>query len=395
MISAAGIAAIYGAVLHRIGSNAYGATGDFLSFYGAGYLVRTGQASSLYDPAALNWVQRALYPGDFDEAIGYPLPVFVAWGFTPLSTLPFTTSFFVFMAAMSVLLAAIVVTFRQYLANVPPVPRNLFLFCAAFGMPSIASIVFGQVDLIALAGLVLAYLSLREGRPRMAGLALCLVLVKPHMLAGAGLLLLVRREWTALGTLAVAGIPLLVLPALLSAPEALIDNLRIIASYPGADKELAVNAAVMPNWRGFVVSITNSDNIAFWLPGVLIIAPVAIAAAVRRFRDGGLDQAFAVAAMLPLLISPHAHTQNLVLLLLPGAILLETYLGEGAPAPRQLRAANLLLLAYTLAFALPIGAIMGLSLGFVPVLGMFWMITMRWPAAAVMQSADRQLQIAA
>ena len=395
MIAALAIFAVYGAVLHRIAINAHGATGDFLSFYGAGFLVRTGRAAHLYDPATLEWAQRRLYPGSFDEAIGYPLPVFVAWCFAPLSLLPFTLSFFVFMGAMTLLLAGLVLTFRRALVDVPPLPRNLFLAGAAFGMPSIASIVFGQVDLIALAGLTAGYLLLKDNRPRAAGIALALVLVKPHMLLGVGLLLLVRRDWRALGSLAAVGLPLLIVPALLSAPGALLDNMRIIASYPGAGKALSVNAAVMPNWRGFIVSLINNDSIWLWFPGFAAIAVAVAGAAVTRWRTAAFDQSYALAAMLPLLVSPHVHTQNLVLLLLPGAILLRSYCGEGSSHVRELRAANALLLAYTIAFALPIIAILGLSLGVFPLLVFFGALVTLWPHQAVVADTTKQTQVLA
>jgi hypothetical protein len=388
MVAALGIAAIYSGVLWRIATNGYGSTGDFLSFYAAGFLVRTGQAAHLYDPATIDRVQRQLYPGGFDEAIGYPLPVFVALLFAPLSKIPFTVSFFLFMGAMTAVLGGVLFTLRRYLSGLPALPRNVFLACAAFAMPSVASIVFGQVDLLPLAGLTAGYLLLRSRRPELAGLALCLVLFKPHLLIGAVLLLLVRREWRAIGALAAAGIPLLVLPALLTAPRALIENVKIIASYPGADKALAVNAAVMPNWRGFVVSATNSNDIQFWLPGFALIATAALAAAVWRWRgSANFDQSYAIATLLPLFVSPHVHTQNLVLLLLPAAIALRAYLSESASIDRQMRAVNALLFAYTALFVLPLLAILGLSLTIFPMLATYAAVLTRWPERSVEMQA--------
>lgn len=245
-IAAASMVAIFGTVLWRIATNAYGVTGDFLSFYAAGYLVRSSHASDLYDPATIEWAQRLLYPGDLDVAVGYPLPVFVAWLFAPLSMLPFTFSFYLWMGSTVALLAALLRLLGSELRQVPALPRCVFLVSAALAMPSVATIVFGQVDFIALGGLVAGYLLLRAKRPVLAGLPLCLVLVKPHFLAGVGLFLLARRQWKTIGTLAAVGLPLVVIPALLTAPETLVGNLRLIASYPGSDRELAVNAAVMP-----------------------------------------------------------------------------------------------------------------------------------------------------
>jgi len=380
MIAAFGIAVIYSAVLLRIATNAFGATGDFLPFYSAGYLVRTGQVNHLYDPATLELVERELYPGRFGEALGYTLPVFVAWSFAPATLLPFTASFFLFMGVLVVLLAIIVYAFRRYLADVPQLPRDTFLACAAFGMPTIASIVFGQVDLIVLSGLAGGYLLLQRNRPYAAGLALCLMLVKPHMMLGVVPMLLLRREWRTLGTLFAVGVPLLALPALLSAPGALIDNVKILASYPGADTELAVNASVMPNWRGFILSLTNSNSMLLWLPGHALIAFGAIVAAFVCWRNArNLDKAYAIAATLPLVVSPHLHTQSLVLLLLPGAILLRAYFDAGVSAAREMRAVNALLCAYVAAFFLPVMAILGLSLGGFAVLAVYVALAARWP----------------
>jgi hypothetical protein len=382
LAAAAAMAAIYGTVLFRIATNAYGSTGDFLSFYAAGFLVRTGRAAHLYDPSTIEWAQRRLYPGGFDEAIGYPLPVFVALLFAPLSMLPFTASFFLFMGAMAGVLTIVLIVLRRYLADVPPLPRNVFLLCAAISMPSVASIVFGQVDLLPLTGLTGGYLLLRSNRPRSAGIALCLALFKPHLILGAALVLLVRREWRALQTLAAVGIPLLVLPALFTAPSALIDNLKIIASYPGSDRALSVNAAVMPNWRGFMVSATNSNELWYWLPGLALIASVALSSALYRWRSAGFDQSYAIATLLPLYLSPHVHTQNLVLLILPAAILLRAYLAESDTKSRRLQAVNALLAAYVILFILPIVAIIGLSLTVFPMLGLYAAVVTRWPLAA-------------
>jgi len=395
-LAAVSMLALFGAVLARIAINAHGATGDFISFYTAGYLVRTGHGALLYDPAAMRWSQHLLYPGTFDEAVGYPLPVFVAWLFAPLSFMPFTAAFFLYMGAMAALLTGLIAALDSELRQVPRRPRRLFLACAVFAMPSLATIVFGQVDLIALAGLLAGYLLLRADRRALAGAALCLVLVKPHLLIGVGLYLVLRREWRTLATLAAIGLPLLVVPAVATAPGALLDNVKVLALYPGSDHGLSVNAAVMPNWRGFIVSVTNGDDVMRWLPGFIAVAAGAVAMAVQRWRHAGtpFDQAYSLAVLLPLLISPHVHTQSLVLLLLPGALALRACLHTEASPQRQQRAANWTLLAYTLLFALPILAIQGLSLTVFPVLAGYCWLTFGWPSATA-QSSDAQAPVLA
>jgi hypothetical protein len=388
LLTVLSLIAVYGGVLVRIATSAHGATGDFLSFYSAGYLVRTGQVGDLYDPTVIEQTQRMLFPGMFDEAIGYPLPVFVAFLFVSLSLLPFTAAFLLYMGAMALLCIGLLYLANRCLHDLPELPRTVFLIAAGVSMPAVAAIVFGQVDLIALAGLSCCYLLLRADRPATAGVALVLALVKPHLAVGVLLLLAFRRDWRALAGFAVVGLPLLTLPALLTAPDALVDNVRILSSYPGADKELAVNATVMPNWRGFVTSATNSNTALLWTPGFAAIAAAALVGAVRAWRHAGLDQSFAVAVALPLLLSPHVHTQNLVLLLLPASIVLRAYLAQDGSEGRQLRAIDALLLGYVLAFALPIGAILGLSLTFFPIaLGYIALLT-RWPRVTAARTVE-------
>ena len=392
MIAAATMVAIFATVLWRIATNAYGATGDFLAFYAAGYLVRGSHASHLYDPTTLAWAQRLLYPGDFDAAIGFPLPVFVAWLFAPFSALPFTFSFFLWMASSVVLLAALLRWFDTQLRRVPVLPRRAFLAFGAFAMPSLTTIVFGQVDFIALAGLTGGYLLLRKNRPALAGLPLCLVLVKPHFLVGAALFLLVRREWKTIGMLVAVGLPLLVVPAVLTAPETLVGNVKMLASYPGSGEELAVNASVMANWRGFISSATNSSDIRLWLPGLVAIAPAAVAIALSRWRAAttlaDFDHAYSLAVMLPLLISPHLHTQNLVLMVLPGALMLRAYLEEDATENRQQTAINWMLFYFSALFFLPFFAMQGLSLTVFLIIGTYLAIAFRWPGHALERAIE-------
>jgi hypothetical protein len=393
-IAALSIAAIYGTVLYHIATNAYDATGDFLCFYAAGYLMRTGHGADLYDPFVMEATQRLLYPGDFGEAIGYPLPVFVGWLFAPLSLLPFTAAFFLYMSMMTTLFSGLLYLLSQQLRDIPKPVRRVFLACSALAFPSVAAIVFGQVDLVALAGLLGGYLLLREKRPGVAGLSLCLVLVKPHLLIGVAMLLIVRRQWKTIGTLALVGLPLLIVPALLAGPGTLIGNARALVHL---DQQLLAETRVesMANWRGFIASVVNDDRLIYWAPGFLVIAAGATAIAVSRWlspaREGALDRDYSLAVLLPLLVSPHLHGQTLVVGLLPGALFLRAYLSPvAANEAAARRAVHALLLTYTLLFALPFLAIQGVSLTIFLIVGVYLALSFNWPPLAV--DSDSQTQ---
>ncbi len=367
-----------------------GAGGDFLSFYAAGHMVRTGSGALLYDARAQEWVQRALYPGTLDHATGYPLPVFTAWLFAPLSTLPFGAAFAVFALLNVSLLAGVAAVLSKHLAGVPGMPRRVFLATFALSIPVVADVVFGQVDLVVFAGLLLGYLLLRRDREVLAGVALSLALVKPHLLVGVVLMLLVWRQWRTLAALAAVGAPLLVLPALLTSGNAISSNLALIRHYPGANADLSVNAQLMSNWRGFVTSLTGSHNVWLWMPGMLAIAAGALAVTVPRWRlaaDGTepADQSYALAVLFPLLVSPHLHTQSLMLIFIPVAIALRGYVRPDVPGSREARrqrdASAALFALYAALFILWLVGVGGLMLMVFLLLALFVLCAYRWPDA--------------
>lgn len=394
--------AISATALLRVANTDGGASGDFISFYGAGHLVRTGNGANLYDPAAQSWVQHALYPGDLKQYVGYPLPVFAAWGFAPLSKLGYVPAFFAWFGVNLALLAALVCALGRHLSPLPALPRRVFLAAFALSVPVLADLVFGQVDLFVFAGLLSGYLLMRTGRGTLAGIALSLVVVKPHFLIGVVLLLIVSRRWRTLATLVACGAPLLVVPALLTSTDALVANLSIVGRYPGADTDMSVNAALMSNWRGFVVSVTGRNDVWLWLPGLIVIAAGAFAVAISRWWRAPASetiqhQSYALAVMLPLLISPHLHTQSLMFLFIAEAIMLRCSFDApslpGIPASRDTMHAVKPTLALNAAlFALWIAGVQGLTLMVFLIILLFLRYAYLWPAASRVRAGDVNLR---
>lgn len=371
----------------HIVAGGYG-TNDFISFYAAGEIVRTGRGDQLYNIHVQEFVERLRYSGGFGDAYAYVLPVFAAWIFAPFSKMPFTPAVLTWMLLQVLLLAVLVRGLSEHLAGVPMLPRRAFLAVFALSMPAVASIIVGEVDLIVFAGILLAYLLIRRDRQELAGAALSIALFKPHLLIGIVLMLLVWRQWRTLLAFAATGLPLLVLPALLTSPHTLAANARLLAHFPASGQHLSVDEGTMSNWRGFVVSATGHGIVWLWLPGLVFIAALALAIAVPRWRaaaDGGrlADQSYALAVLLPLLISPHLHTQSLVLIFIPGAIALRGFfrpdVAGARSIERQLDAVSAMLLLYAAIFVLWVIGISGLALmGFLVML-IYWLCAYRWP----------------
>ncbi|MBI5284035.1 MAG: DUF2029 domain-containing protein [Chloroflexi bacterium] len=372
----------------RVATGDGGAGGDFMSFYAAGYIVRHGMTDGLYNGAVQAFVQRAVYPGDLPHATGYPLPLFVAWAFAPLSRLPFTAAYLRWTAINAALLAALAFALDRHLVNVPMLPRRTFIAVFACSIPAVTNIILGQVDFIVFGALFGAYLLLREERESLAGIALAVVLIKPQFLLGVVPMLLLWQQWRTLRTLALAGGALLIVPALLAEPGALAAHARFVAGYQGAGGDLHVNAAAMSNWRGLAASVTGSNAAWAWLPGMAAITAGAFAVAMPRWRlaaHGAVaaDQAYALAVMLPLLVSPHLYAHSLVLLFIPLAIALRGYFppddATAGDFARQSGALTLMLALYAALFTLWLST----SLGFAPmvllVAALFAGCAWRWP----------------
>ena len=381
--------ALIATTLTHIVGGGYGAN-DFISFYAAGEIVRTGHGSHLYDVQVQEVVERLRYHGGFRDMYAYVLPVFAAWIFAPFSKMPFAPAVLTWMALQALLLVALVRGLSQHLAGVPKLPRIVFLAVFALSMPAVTSIIVGEVDLIIFTGVLLGYLLLRRDRQELAGVALSLALFKPHLVIGIVLMLLVWRQWRTLLPFAATGGSLLVIPALLTSPGLLLANARLLAHFPAAGQRFSIDESAMPNWRGFVASATGHESVWLWLPGLAIIAVVVIVIALPRWRAAtngryAADQSYALAVMLPILISPHLHTQSLVLLFVPGAIALRGIFRPDAPEgrtlDRQLDAVTILLLLFAAIFVLWYLAITAIALTVFPLLLMYWLCAYRWPDA--------------
>src|SRR5207244_11447989 len=94
----------------------------------------------------------------------------------------------------------------------------------------------------------------------------------------------IGRRFSTLGVLGAVGIPLITVPALLTSPHTLVSNLGMVSRYSSSNKQLDVNAEMMSNWRGFIVSVTGSADVRLWRPGMLLVALVVLAIAVPRWR---------------------------------------------------------------------------------------------------------------
>jgi hypothetical protein len=287
--------------------------GDWVSFYAAGTLIRDGHGAQLFDPASQAAAQEAIFRRDL-VANGYPLPAFMAFVFAPFTLLSFAQSYWLWFAVNVCALGVVGVMARDELREADPGLRRLLLIAAALSMPMMYVLVLGQIDLIVAGSLFGSYALFKRGRRFSAGCVLGLAIAKPHLVAAAVLLLLVKREWRALAGFSAVAMPLLVAPVFVLGPPIIVDQIRLWISYPGSPTDYT---EMMVNLGGTIASVAPSSPRWVWLAPQLLLGTVALGLGARVWKrnDAAAGQSWALAFLLPLLYSPHVHIQSMVLLL--------------------------------------------------------------------------------
>jgi len=403
-VVAAGLVAIVTALLVAT-SLAHAAREDegatnLVAFYAAGTIVRQGDRAHLYDIDVQEAAERAVRPAGLERAYAFVFPAFSAWLFAPLTLLSYRQTQLAWAVANVAGLALLLLALSRYLRDLPPAPRRAFLFAAAVSTPAMATVLGSEVEVLIAGSLFASYLLLCDRRDGLAGVVAAGALFKPHLLAGVVLFLLVTRRWRALASLAAVAAPLLLLPALALGPHTIADHAHLLARFPAERRDLAVDADTMANWRGVVVSVTGSNNAWLWAPGLALITLAALTIAILRWRDGAssLEQAYALALLLPLVASPHVRTQSLLLAFVAGALALRA--AFAAPEPlvadeRDRRAAvatNLALATPVVLFACWYAGIAGVAPAGLVMLGVYALAAWRWPgrAGACAEEAPRR-----
>lgn len=373
--------AVAGTALAKFAREGDGAAGDFLSIYAAGRVIDRGGGEVLYNLDMQKFIQgeyRSSFKED-GEYNPYVLPPVVAWTVAPLSRLDLEPAFAVWGLVNLALLGAVMALLWRVTEEAPRSLRVTLLGAFACSIPVVANAVFGQVDLVVVAALLLGFVFMRDEQPIAAGSALAMGVVKPHLLLGVILLLLMRRQWRALASLSAVGGAIVVVPALLAGPGVLQDYARALFAFPGSGTAAAVNVDTMPNLRGLVAGVTGQTGALYWLPLHSFVAAFAIGAAMFAFEGEGRvsERAWAVAVLLPLVVSPHLHTQSLMLLF----VALALWLAEQRRKPelrQRLDAISGMLVLDVALFGAWVSATLGLPLGGVIVAGALVLALMRW-----------------
>jgi hypothetical protein len=297
---------------------------DYLQFYAAGLTLRMGDSARLYDLAYQAQLEQTIIGPELQNYHAFITPPFLAWLYVPFAVLPYPVSFWVWSAAGILILLA---SLRAL--GLPLALRSLAFILSWF--PVFASVSFGQNSLLSLGVLCLAYWLWQKERRFLAGLACSLILYKPQLALGLGMLWLLewRKDWRALvgfgaGGLALAGLSFGLLPdaslAYVQFARTVLPDLPAWENFP-----LWHLHTVRGFWR---LLLPDAKWLADGLSATLAIAGLgAFIRFWRRVRPR-VDLLFAGAITLTLWITPHAMIYDWVILLIPAVLIWKTSLSE-------------------------------------------------------------------
>ena len=352
---------------------------DFMAFWSAARLALAGHAAAVFDGAALSAVQHAAVPAAPQIWFPWHYPPTYLLAVLPLGLLPYPAALAAFVAATTALWLA-------FVRRLIPAPQAWIVGAAA--PAGLINLLDGQNAFLtaALAGFAVLWL---DRKPRLAGVLVGLLAIKPHLallfpvaLAAGGC----RRSLAAAAATVVIFVAASVAALGTGSMMAFVEHLSV--SQAMADSG-AVPWEWMPSPYVLALSLGASARTA-----AAVQALAAIGAAVcvgRAWRAAAPFEAkAAVLFAASMLVSPYMFTYDLVWDAVAVGFLAVRGLHEGfRPGERELLLAVWLA---PLAF-IPLYSIGGVQLGCLPTLALLAWATHRaaavraTPAASVRASA--------
>jgi hypothetical protein len=339
MLIAWGISQYLGPGLTDISGTIIGA--DFLCFFTGGNFFLNGRMDQLYDfRAHLDFQKSVVAPAQLRSLHYYSYPPFTAVFYSLFSMTNYLTDLIIWWTFGLLLLFLSVIILRLELKRLASlsVPR-LFLTCFLF-FPTIYWFISGHNSALSLFLFTVFYVMLRRRYDTVAGISLGLLLYKPQLAIALGFMLLLKRRWRALiGSVCTALIwifigfftsPLAmkryveVMPTLLDTFR-LNPNFNIGITYPtwGIYSFFGFSSLLLDNiWR-------TGANLLFIFLSVFGLVSIA---KIWKFTDWEpgtrkWDMTMSGTFALGLLIGPQLFIYDLMILLLPLAIVWSYYVG--------------------------------------------------------------------
>ncbi len=264
---------------------------DFTAFYGAAKHILVGLTPyRLYE---------TFYGGSIFQS-----PFWIAWLFVPLTIFPINSASTVFgLINLLISLVCLIVILRWHTSKVSPLTFIYLLGCT--WALSRNTILFGQVTIIQLFAVIMIISAIKAKRPFLAGLALPLVIIKPHLVLFF-LIAALRRGGRRMLLAGIGSTVVLILIAFLTQHSWITDMLQVVI----------YGQQISPmEWNKFVTigglfSLPPVFSYVTWLLTLPILIYVN-----NKFRSLPTTVWLPIALVLSLATAPYAFAYDLPLLL--------------------------------------------------------------------------------
>jgi hypothetical protein len=273
---------------------------DFFVYYLAAQLGRAQGWAAIYDPA--------VFLPPVTAAIGKPLPYLnppeLAWLVSPLSFLPYSVAGWIWTGVLAA-------SFGLVWYLVAPGRRLIWLIhgvAAAVLLPVFVGVLFGQVSLVIVAAVALAWWLASHGRPWLAGLALSALILKPQIAFLVPLSLLLAGYGRVFMAWIAATLPLAML-ALLATGTSVIhhvfQSLDFVKGVPGPIQSSLLRQLPLPLAIIGIAAVLGMSAFVVW-----------------RGRGSGPSRPIAIGLLSSILVSPYVNFYDLSALVLAAWLIL-------------------------------------------------------------------------
>ena len=301
---------------------------DFRQLYVAGYMVRTGCGSELFDYAAQKHFQDRLVS---KEAIALPFirPAYQALLFVPFSIFPYRVAYFLFLATNLGLLALCFRLLRPQLSNLVAVWDQLPLALIIAFLPTGAALMQGQDSILLLLLLALAMVRFQDGCDLSAGMLSGLCLFKFQITIPVAILLLCWRRWRCVVGFLLTASAVCLLSLSITGSQQAISYIHSLFSVGtslragGSELHYPIPMKLMMNFHGLINGTAGAfSNLAITIMTLLLSSLFLLWVA---FRGNSLERRlqFAVAVASAVLVSFYIFIHDLVVLEIPILVSLE------------------------------------------------------------------------
>ena len=178
----------------------------------------------------------------------------------------------------------------------------------------------------------------RQERPKLSGLALALLLVKPQAALFALLIVVWKRQWDVLAPFAAVAGTLVLVSIIVSGPSVLWEYPLFLADSTGWEGSRGVDTAGMFGWNGFFATLASyGSDLHITLTTVATLVTLGAVAYSFRGRWNPRQPEFSLALacliLASILVNPHVYLQDAVL---AGVALALGHVGWSGRRPRSI-----------------------------------------------------------